>query len=146
MAHDVADEALDRAFGELADYSAQFSVWGFSLYEHVDGSGGPSVTFPSARSCPARCPPTSVRRERRGASRRVARLQDKATGYALSRPVLARLWRTVARYVEVRVSRLAAFVTYYGFLALFPMAAWGSRSSASCPATCRSSTTPSSAR
>ena len=56
---------------------------------------------------------------------RVARLQARATGYALSRPFLARLWRTVARYVEVRVSRLAAFVTYYGFLALFPLAALG---------------------
>jgi membrane protein len=62
-----------------------------------------------------------------GAARaaRVARLQSRAEEYARSRPFIARLWRTAARYVEVRVSRLAAFVTYYGFLALFPLAALG---------------------
>ncbi len=56
---------------------------------------------------------------------RVAQLQERATGYALSRPFVARLWRSAARYVEVRVSALAAFVTYYGFMALFPLTALG---------------------
>lgn len=56
---------------------------------------------------------------------RVAALHDRATTYAEERPFIARLWRTVARYVEVRVSRLAAFLTYYGFLAVFPLAALG---------------------
>ena len=30
----LADDALDRAVDELADYDAAFDVWGFSLYEH----------------------------------------------------------------------------------------------------------------
>lgn len=34
VAHDLSDEALDRAFRELADYAADFDVTGFSLYEH----------------------------------------------------------------------------------------------------------------
>jgi 2'-5' RNA ligase len=34
VAHDVADDALDRAFAELADYEAGFDVTAFSLYEH----------------------------------------------------------------------------------------------------------------
>jgi len=33
VAHDIDDEALDRAFESLADYRAQFEVTGFSLYE-----------------------------------------------------------------------------------------------------------------
>ncbi|HYN75844.1 MAG TPA: YihY/virulence factor BrkB family protein [Candidatus Limnocylindria bacterium] len=53
----------------------------------------------------------------------VARLQQRAVDYAVERPVVARLWRTAARYVDVRVARLAAFVTYYGFLAMFPLTA-----------------------
>ncbi len=53
----------------------------------------------------------------------MARLQQRAVDYAVDRPLLARLWRTAARYVEVRVARLAAFVTYYGFMALFPLTA-----------------------
>lgn len=56
---------------------------------------------------------------------RVAALHERATAYAVSRPLLARVWRTVARYVEVRVPRMSAFVTYYGFLALFPLTALG---------------------
>ncbi|HEY7483393.1 MAG TPA: 2'-5' RNA ligase family protein [Streptosporangiaceae bacterium] len=38
VAHDLPEEILDRAFKELADYDARFSVMGFSLYEHgADG-------------------------------------------------------------------------------------------------------------
>ena len=62
VAHDLPDDILDRAFKELADYDARFSVWGFSLYEHgADGvwrpqrdfsfgSGGPGPH--QARDCP----------------------------------------------------------------------------------------------
>ena len=34
IAHHLPDEVMDRAFKELAAYSADFQVWGFSLYEH----------------------------------------------------------------------------------------------------------------
>jgi 2'-5' RNA ligase len=38
VAHDVPDDALDRALAELADFEAEFSVDRFSLYEHrADG-------------------------------------------------------------------------------------------------------------
>ena len=38
VAHDLDEEALDRAFAELADYEASFAVEGFSLYRHgADG-------------------------------------------------------------------------------------------------------------
>jgi 2'-5' RNA ligase len=33
VAHDLGDDALDRAFDELADYDASFTVWGFTLFE-----------------------------------------------------------------------------------------------------------------
>lgn len=35
VAQDVPDEALDRAFAELAGYEARFPVSWFTLYEHV---------------------------------------------------------------------------------------------------------------
>ncbi|HEU4542504.1 MAG TPA: 2'-5' RNA ligase family protein [Jiangellaceae bacterium] len=34
VAHNLADEALDRAFTELADFEAAFPVTAFGLYEH----------------------------------------------------------------------------------------------------------------
>jgi 2'-5' RNA ligase len=38
IAHHLPDDVMDRAFKELAAYSADFQVWGFSLYEHgLDG-------------------------------------------------------------------------------------------------------------
>jgi 2'-5' RNA ligase len=47
VAHDLADEVLDRAFKELAHYRARFSVCGFSLYEHgPDGVWRPRRDFP----------------------------------------------------------------------------------------------------
>ena len=53
VAHDLPEEALDRAFAELADYEAQFSVWGFSLYEHgSDGVWRPQRDFPFGVSLP----------------------------------------------------------------------------------------------
>ncbi|GAA2624572.1 2'-5' RNA ligase family protein [Actinomadura fulvescens] len=36
VAHHLPEEAMDRAFKELAGYEAEFEVWGFSLYEHGD--------------------------------------------------------------------------------------------------------------
>ena len=47
VAHDLPAEVLDRAFKDLADYDARFSVFGFSLYEHGgDGVWRPRLTFP----------------------------------------------------------------------------------------------------
>lgn len=36
VAHDIDDEALDRAFDRLADYSCEFVVTAFHLYIHGD--------------------------------------------------------------------------------------------------------------
>ena len=36
VAHEVADDALDRAFAEMAHYEAQFTVDSFAAYEHGD--------------------------------------------------------------------------------------------------------------
>ena len=44
VAHDVPDDALDRAHKELASYEACFPVWGFSLYVH-----GPDGVWRSTR-------------------------------------------------------------------------------------------------
>jgi 2'-5' RNA ligase len=33
VAHDLGEDALDLAFASLADYDAQFTVWGFTLFE-----------------------------------------------------------------------------------------------------------------
>ena len=36
VAHDISDDALDRAYDELAHYEAGFSVTDFHVYEHGD--------------------------------------------------------------------------------------------------------------
>jgi 2'-5' RNA ligase len=47
VAHDLPEEVLERAFKELADYDARFSVPGFSLFEHGgDGVWRPQLAFP----------------------------------------------------------------------------------------------------
>lgn len=47
IAHDVAEEELDRAFEELADFVATFEVRGFHLYvKDDDGSWVPVREFP----------------------------------------------------------------------------------------------------
>ena len=47
VAHEVAPELLDRAFGELADFTAYFTVSAFSLYRHEPGTGWqPTREFP----------------------------------------------------------------------------------------------------
>ena len=47
VAHDLDEEALDRAFAALEDYEARFDVWGFTLFEQ-DRSGvwRPQRDFP----------------------------------------------------------------------------------------------------
>jgi 2'-5' RNA ligase len=47
VAHDVPDANLDRAFRELADFEAEFTVSDFYLYEHgADGVWRPVRAFP----------------------------------------------------------------------------------------------------
>jgi 2'-5' RNA ligase len=54
VAHDVDEAVLDRAFAELADFDARFTVDGFTLYVHDDGAGWvPTRTF-ALRSVVAR--------------------------------------------------------------------------------------------
>lgn len=49
IAHGVPDEALARAFDELAAYTCSVQVSGFSLYEHgPDGVWRPYQSFPFA--------------------------------------------------------------------------------------------------
>lgn len=46
IAHHLPDDVLDKAFKELAAFSADFEVWGFSLYEHgLDGVWRPQRDF-----------------------------------------------------------------------------------------------------
>ncbi|OLB64137.1 MAG: hypothetical protein AUI10_12425 [Actinobacteria bacterium 13_2_20CM_2_72_6] len=47
VAHDIATEALDKVFDDLADFSAQFEVDQFTLYVHgVDGRWRPRRGYP----------------------------------------------------------------------------------------------------
>ena len=58
VAHEVPDDALDRAFAELGHYEARFPVTGFQVYEHGDdgvwrpvrdfGLGGGATGTPDA--------------------------------------------------------------------------------------------------
>ena len=53
VAHDIADDRLDRAFDDLAPYNVRFGVWGFSLYEHgSDGVWRPQRDFPLGQHLP----------------------------------------------------------------------------------------------
>ncbi len=46
IAHHLPDRVMDRAYEELAGYTAGFEVWGFSLYEHgEDGVWRPQRDF-----------------------------------------------------------------------------------------------------
>ena len=50
VAHEVPDDALDRAFGELARFEACFGVEAISVYEHGDdGVWRPVQDYPLAR-------------------------------------------------------------------------------------------------
>ncbi len=58
VAHDVAEVDLDRAYVELAAWSATFWVWGFSLYEHgVDGVWRPQRDYVFGHALPGPTPP-----------------------------------------------------------------------------------------
>ena len=47
IAHHLPDEALDRAFGELADFESLFGAEEFHLYVHDEEKGWqPSLEFP----------------------------------------------------------------------------------------------------
>ncbi len=53
IAHDLSDEALERAFTELASYEVRFLAWGFSLYEHgSDEVWRPQRDFPFGQVLP----------------------------------------------------------------------------------------------
>jgi 2'-5' RNA ligase len=54
VAHEVPDDALDRAYGELAHYEARFPVTSFQVYEHGDdGVWRPVRDFPLDGGAPA---------------------------------------------------------------------------------------------
>ncbi|GAA2727035.1 phosphoesterase [Cellulomonas aerilata] len=54
VAHEVPDEALDRAYDELAHYEARFAVPSFQVYEHGDdGVWRPVRDFPLDGGAPA---------------------------------------------------------------------------------------------
>ena len=47
IAHHLEDDALDRAFTELADFECEFAVTGFHLYVHDEAAGWqPTRDFP----------------------------------------------------------------------------------------------------
>ena len=53
VAHDLAEDRLDRAFLELASYDARFQVWGFSLFERgKDAVWRPQRDFPFGEPLP----------------------------------------------------------------------------------------------
>jgi 2'-5' RNA ligase len=53
IAHDLPADVLGRAYAELADYDARFSVWGFSLYEHgADAVWRPQRDYPFGKPLP----------------------------------------------------------------------------------------------
>ena len=57
VAHDIATEALDRVFEELADFSARFEVDHFTLYVHGDdGHWRPRRAFPLGTATPPASP------------------------------------------------------------------------------------------
>jgi 2'-5' RNA ligase len=58
VAHEVDDDALDRAFAQMAHYEAQFSVDAFQVYEHGDdGVWRPVRDYPLDGRRPADRPP-----------------------------------------------------------------------------------------
>ena len=60
VAHDLPEDALDRAFDGLARYEATFTVWGFTLFEQDrQGVWRPQRDFPfgSGRPGPMALPP-----------------------------------------------------------------------------------------
>ena len=57
VAHDLPEEALDRAFDGLARYEATFPVWGFTLFEQDrEGVWRPQRDFPFGSGRPGPVP------------------------------------------------------------------------------------------
>ena len=57
VAHDLGEQALDRAFEALSDYDAQFDVWGFTLFEQDrEGVWRPQRDFPFGSGRPGPLP------------------------------------------------------------------------------------------
>ena len=57
IAHDLPEDALQRAFDDVAGFDAEFEVWGFSLYEHgPDGLWRPQRDFPLGLGRPGPAP------------------------------------------------------------------------------------------
>ena len=57
VAHDLPEEALDRAFEGLARYEATFPVWGFTLFEQDrEGVWRPQRDFPFGSGRPGPVP------------------------------------------------------------------------------------------
>jgi 2'-5' RNA ligase len=57
VAHDLPEEALDRAFDGLARYEATFPVWGFTLFEQDrEGVWRPQRDFPFGSGRPGPLP------------------------------------------------------------------------------------------
>ena len=84
VAHDLADDVLERAFDELADYDVRFPVWGFSLYEHgADGVWRPQRDFPLGQQLPG--PRSEYGPAGRG-HRRTMTILDRARGRLARRP------------------------------------------------------------
>ncbi len=54
VAHDVADDLLDRAYGELAGFDASFTVDAFHLYVHDEDAGWRPVRDYTLRGQPVR--------------------------------------------------------------------------------------------
>ena len=155
VAHDLDEAALDRAFDALAAYDAPLPRLGLHPVRAraATASGARSATSPSPPAdCPDRWSPAARGVGRRSwhsptaAARRVRRER---------RPLLDHLVRAVQRYQADTGDRLAAAVTYYWFLSLFPIVLLaiallgyvygddasgqgaGARSPACCPATSR---------
>ena len=74
VAHDVGEELLDQADQMLASYDAQFSVWGFTLFERdEDGVWRPQRDFPFGQGLPGpvEVAPGGVPAPGRGSTERV---------------------------------------------------------------------------
>ena len=61
VAHDLPEDALDRAFDGLARYEASFMVWGFTLFEQDrQGVWRPQRDFPFGSGRPGPVAPPAA--------------------------------------------------------------------------------------
>ena len=113
IAHHLADDQLDQAFDELADFECEFDVEDFQPLRprRTSSAGRPLATSRSARVPDAACRPSS------SASR------PASTSCASEHPVVDHALRTQEHYGEAKASQQAGAVTYFGFLSVFPILA-----------------------